>query len=161
MRVPVAPHSHQRVSAIFFWVCVLFRAILTVRGSSQARGKSELQLRAYATATATGNPSHVCNLHSSLQQPWIPDPPEWGQGSNLNPHGSSRHGVAETNPTRNHEISASLSGLRILRCHELWCRSQMRLRSGFAVAVMWAGSWNSKSPASLETSICLGCGTKK
>ena len=30
---------------------------------------------------------------------------------------------------------ASLSGLRILRCHELWCRLQMRLRSGIAVAV--------------------------
>ena len=27
---------------------------------------------------------------------------------------------------------ASLSGLRIWRCHELWCRSQMRLRSGVA-----------------------------
>ena len=30
---------------------------------------------------------------------------------------------------------ASLSGLRIWCCHELWCRSQMQLRSGVAVAV--------------------------
>ena len=30
---------------------------------------------------------------------------------------------------------ASLSGLRIWHCHELWCRSQMRLGSGVAVAV--------------------------
>ena len=30
---------------------------------------------------------------------------------------------------------ASISGLRIGRCHELWCRSQMRLGSGVAVAV--------------------------
>ena len=30
---------------------------------------------------------------------------------------------------------ASLSGLRIRRCHELWCGSQMRFRSGVAVAV--------------------------
>ena len=28
------------------------------------------------------------------------------------------------------------SGLRIWRCHELWCRSQMRLRSQLAVAVV-------------------------
>ena len=30
---------------------------------------------------------------------------------------------------------ASLSGLRIWRCHELWCRSQTHLRSDVAVAV--------------------------
>ena len=35
---------------------------------------------------------------------------------------------------------ASLSGLRMQRCHELWCRSQMLLRSGVAVALVWAGS---------------------
>ena len=43
--------------------------------------------------------------------------------------------------TRNHETADSvrslalLSGLRIWRCHELWCRSQMRLRSAVAVAL--------------------------
>ena len=30
---------------------------------------------------------------------------------------------------------ALLSGLRIQHCCELWCRSQMKLRSGVAVAV--------------------------
>ena len=30
---------------------------------------------------------------------------------------------------------ALLSGLRILRCSELWCRSQMQLGSGIAVPV--------------------------
>ena len=29
-----------------------------------------------------------------------------------------------------------LSGLRIWRCHELWCRSQTQLTSGVAVAVV-------------------------
>ena len=38
---------------------------------------------------------------------------------------------------------ALLSGLRIWRSRELWCRSQMRLRSGVAVAVMYAGSYSS------------------
>ena len=33
--------------------------------------KSELQLPAYATATATWDRSHVCNLHHSLWQPGI------------------------------------------------------------------------------------------
>jgi len=31
---------------------------------------------------------------------------------------------------------ALLSGSRIWHCHELWCRSQTRLRSGIAVAVV-------------------------
>ena len=31
---------------------------------------------------------------------------------------------------------ASLSGLRIRRCRELWCRAQMQLGSDFAVALV-------------------------
>jgi len=31
-------------------------------------------LLAYATATATRDPSHICNLHCSLQQHWIFNP---------------------------------------------------------------------------------------
>ena len=34
----------------------------------------ELQLPAYATATATRDPSHVCDLHHSSQQPQILNP---------------------------------------------------------------------------------------
>ena len=33
--------------------------------------ESELHLRAYARATATQDPSHVCSLHHSSQQCWI------------------------------------------------------------------------------------------
>ena len=44
-----------------------------------------------------------------------------------------------TNPTRNHKVACSISGLaqwvKDLHCHELWCRSQTRLGSGVAVAV--------------------------
>ena len=36
--------------------------------------RSELQLPAYTTATATQDLSRVCNLHHSSQQCWIPDP---------------------------------------------------------------------------------------
>ena len=54
--------------------------------------------------------------------------------------GSSHCGVVETNRTSNHEVAglspALLSGLKIQRCHELWCRSNTQLRSGMAVAVV-------------------------
>ena len=56
---------------------------------------------------------------------------------------------------------ASLSGLRIHHCCELWCRSQMQLRSRVAVAVVQAGSCSSDSTPSLGTSICCRCGPKK
>ena len=36
--------------------------------------ESELQLPAYATATETWDPSHVCNLHYRSQQHWILNP---------------------------------------------------------------------------------------
>ena len=47
----------------------------------------------------------------------------------------------------------SLSGLGIQRCSELWCRSQMWLRSSVAAAVAQAGSCRSNSTPSLGTSI--------
>ena len=56
---------------------------------------------------------------------------------------------------------ASLSGLRIQCCHELWYRSQIRLGSGVSVAVVQAGSCSSDSTPSLGTSICHRCSTKK
>ena len=56
---------------------------------------------------------------------------------------------------------ASLGGLRIQGCHELWCRSQMQLESGIAVAVAKAGSCSSDYTPSLGTSICHECGHRK
>ena len=40
------------------------------------------------------------------------------------------------NLIRIHEDEGSLSGLRIQHCHDLWCRSQRRLRSHLAMAVV-------------------------
>ena len=45
---------------------------------------------------------------------------------------------------------ASLSGVRVWRCRELWCRSQMRLGSHMDVG----SSYSSNSTPSLGTSIC-------
>jgi len=56
---------------------------------------------------------------------------------------------------------ASLSGLRIQCCCELWCRSQMRLILDDAVAVVEACSYSSYWTPSLGTSICHKCGPKK
>ena len=48
---------------------------------------------------------------------------------------------------------ASLSGLRIWSCHELWCRSQTQLRSGVAVALVQASICSSDWTPSLGTSM--------
>ena len=54
-----------------------------------------------------------------------------------------------------------LSGLRIWRCCEPWCRLQTRLGSCVAVAVVKASSCSSDSTPSLGTSICCRYGPKK
>ena len=56
---------------------------------------------------------------------------------------------------------ASLSGLWSWHCPELWCRSQMQLRSGVAVAVAQAGSYSSDSTPSLGTSYSSGVALKR
>ena len=52
---------------------------------------------------------------------------------------------------------ASLSGLKIQRCRELWCRLQRWLGSGIAVAVVSARSCGSDVTRSLGTSIRRTC----
>ena len=56
---------------------------------------------------------------------------------------------------------ASINGLRILHCRELWCRSQMQHGSGVAVAVVRAGICSSDPTPGPETSICHRYGPKK
>ena len=58
--------------SLFF---LLFTAAPVVYSISQARGReSELQLPACTIATATWDPSLVCNLHHSSRQCWILNP---------------------------------------------------------------------------------------
>ena len=70
---------------------------------------------------------------------------------------------AKTNLTRNHEVAGSIPGLvQWVRCwHELWCRSQICLRSCVALLVVKASSCSSNSTLSLETSICHGTAQKE
>ena len=56
---------------------------------------------------------------------------------------------------------ASLSGLTIRHCRELWCRSQMWLGSHVAVAVVQAGSYSSSLTPSLGTSLWRGRSPKR
>ena len=69
------------------------------------------------------------------------------------------------NLTRNHRVAVSIPGLaqwvQDLAFCELWCRSQIRLGSGVAVAVAQVGSNSSDSTPSLGTSICRRCGPQK
>ena len=50
-------------------------------------GETELQLLGYTTATATLDPSRVCDLHLSSGQHRILNPLSEPQGLNLQPHG--------------------------------------------------------------------------
>ena len=54
---------------------------------------------------------------------------------------------------------ASLSGLKMRRCRELWCRLQLRCH--VAVAVVEAGSCSSNPTPSLGTAMCHRCGSEK
>jgi len=56
---------------------------------------------------------------------------------------------------------ASLSGLRIQYCHELWCRVQTWLRSHVAVAVGQVSGYSTDLTPSLGTFICHRCNPKK
>ena len=57
--------QHLALLVFFFFFFLLFRAVPVVYRSSQAR---ELQPSPYATATATQDPSRICDLVHSSQQ---------------------------------------------------------------------------------------------
>ena len=94
--------------AIFFFL-PLFRVALRAYGGSQARGSNW---------SCSHRPTPQLQ-----QRTWSLMIPSW-----------IRFCCTTTGTSKRFQVwsLASLSGLRIQCCHELWCRPQMRLRSGVA-----------------------------
>ena len=87
----------------FFFSFILLRATPAGYGSSRLGVKSELEPLAYATAIATRDPSHVCNLHYSSGECWI-----------LNPLSEARdwvHILTVTSQVHHHWAAAGTPGL--------------------------------------------------
>ena len=59
----------------FFLSFCFFTAAIAAYGDSQARGPIGAVAASYAGATATLDPSLVCNVYHSSWQYWILDPP--------------------------------------------------------------------------------------
>ena len=61
--------SHVLFYFVLFYFILFFRTAPLAYGSSQDKGRiGELQLPVYATATATPDPSHICNLCHNFRQ---------------------------------------------------------------------------------------------
>ena len=80
--------DHNFLSDVLFFFFIYFfglfafsRAAPVAYGGSQARGWIG------ARATATRDPSRVCDLHPGSWQRWISYPTEQGQGLNAHSHG--------------------------------------------------------------------------
>ena len=70
-----------------------------------------------------------------------------------------------TNPTRNHEVAGSIPGLtqwvKDSVWHELWCRLQMQLGSGIAVAGAQASGYSSIQPLAWIPPYAMGVALKR
>ena len=89
--------------------------------------------------------------HKISHQKWYSLPPLWLGGWGLNIV-SMRMKVW---------FLAMLSGLRIWHFPNMWCRSQMQLRSSVAVAVVHAYDYSTNLAPCLGTFICPGCSHRK
>ena len=58
--------TNQRIAETQTFFFLLFMTIPAAYGSSQARGQTGAAAEAYAMATATADPSRLCNLGFSL-----------------------------------------------------------------------------------------------
>ena len=65
---------HSVLSFFFFFCFCFLGPHLQHMEVPRLAVKSELQLPAYITATATWDPSHVCDLHRSSCQRWLLNP---------------------------------------------------------------------------------------
>ena len=93
--------------------------------------------RTWASAATRDSSRILTSLYHSKnsQHPFLFITLNFTSGMNRSSHRSS----VEGNLTSVHEDAGSIlprsNGLKFWRCHELWCKSQMKLRSCVAVAV--------------------------
>ena len=73
-KIQYCKNGHSHKIDLFCFLFCLFRATPVAYEVPRLVVKSELQLQTYATATATHDLSHVCDLHHSSQQCQILDP---------------------------------------------------------------------------------------
>ena len=76
-RIPFSPHPWQHLLSLaffFFFFFFFFRTTPAAYRDSQARGWIRAAAAGYATATATQDPSRVCDPHPSLRQCRILNP---------------------------------------------------------------------------------------
>ena len=67
----VLSHVHYFLILIYYYFIICFLGLQVCHMEVPRLGiELELQLPAYATAAATTNPSHVCDLHRSSWQCW-------------------------------------------------------------------------------------------
>ena len=71
---PTTSTTWTHLVFVFVFVFPFFKTELTAYGGSQARGPIRATLLAYTTATATWDPSRVCNLHHGSWQCQILNP---------------------------------------------------------------------------------------
>ena len=66
--LPSVGISSHTTTSLKQFTYIYVRAVPAAYGSSRLGIQSELQLQVYTTATATQDPSHICNLYRSFQQ---------------------------------------------------------------------------------------------
>ena len=66
--------SNNSFSSIFFFFFFFLRLSVQHMEVPKLEVKSELQLTGYTTATAVGDPSHVCDLYHNVWQRWVLNP---------------------------------------------------------------------------------------
>ena len=107
-REPPASTSWRTWSLIYHRFVYLLMSKPAEYGNSWARGWMELQLLAYATATAMMYPSCICNPHHSLRQGWI-----------LNLLSEARDGT---------RILMDISWILNSLSHNIWCSTNHKFK---------------------------------
>ena len=122
----------------YFFFFLSFRTTPMAYGHSQARDELELQLLAYATATALRDLSRVWTIPQLMAMP-DPWPMEQGQGLNTHPHGYQ----SDSFPLCHHSNSAKNA---FIRTHKIRFYFQ-----GEVVEVVFVGA-NPKNSAEILVS---------